>query len=49
MFRFVPYFAALRNRNVTIWARVQALTGAKAVLDTPEVTPALTAHCTAGA
>ena len=36
-----------RNRNVTIWARVQPLLGLKVVAVVPPVTPLATAHMTA--
>ena len=43
------YCSRQRNRNVTIWARVQSSFGAKSVALTPLVTPSSTAQSTAGA
>lgn len=40
-------FAKLRNRNVTICARMQSASGEKVVPEVPSVIPSLAAHRTA--
>lgn len=44
-----PRYAISRCRKVTIWPRVQVVSGEKVESPVPEVTPSWTAHATAWA
>ena len=49
LIELLGYCSRQRNRNVTIWARVQSSFGAKSVALTPLVMPSSTAQSMAGA